>query len=52
MVSVYFGDELGRYGFGDGHPFGYDRLYAFWKETCKQGLNKRVHISTPVLCDE
>ena len=52
MLSVYFGDDLGRYGFGDGHPFGPDRIQAFWKETTKQGLDKKVHIATPVLCDE
>ena len=52
MLSVYFGDDLGRYGFGDGHPFGPDRIHAFWKETTKQGLDKKIHIAAPVLCDE
>ncbi len=52
IASVYFGDDLGRYGFGDGHPFGLDRLSAFWNETLKQGLDKRVEILTPVACDE
>lgn len=51
-TSVYFGDELGRYGFGDGHPFGADRMHAFWRETVKQGLDKRVEVMTPVACDE
>jgi len=51
-VRVYFGAELGRYGFGDGHPFGPDRIDAFWKETVKQGLDKRIEIATPVMCDE
>ena len=52
VASVYFGDDLERYGFGDGHPFGPDRLYAFWRETVKQSLDKRVNIMTPVACDE
>lgn len=52
MVTVYFGDDLSRYGFGDGHPFGPDRLYAFWKQTVEEGLDKQVEIAAPVLCDE
>lgn len=30
-TAVFFGDELARYGFGGSHPFGMDRIYAFWK---------------------
>lgn len=52
MVSVYFGEALGRYGFGAGHPFGPDRIHAFWKETLKQGLQKRVNVALPVACSE
>ena len=52
MVRVYFGDALGRYGFGEGHPFGPDRIHAFWKETVRQGLNDRVEVGQPVVCDE
>ncbi|MDJ0956431.1 MAG: acetoin utilization protein AcuC [Arenicellales bacterium] len=52
MVRIYFGDDLGRYGFGDGHPFGPDRIHAFWKETIKQGLDKKVQIANPVICVE
>lgn len=52
MVSVYFGEALGRYGFGEGHPFGPDRIHAFWNETLKQGLQKRVNIALPVPCSE
>ena len=51
-VSVYLGDDLARYGFGDGHPFGPDRMHAFWREAVKQGLDKRVDILAPVACDE
>lgn len=54
IASVYFGDDLARYGFGDGHPFGTDRIHAFWRETTKQGLHKRanVDVRAPVACDE
>ena len=52
MVRIYFGDDLGRYGFGDGHPFGPDRIHAFWKETIKQGLDKKVQVANPVTCLE
>lgn len=31
-----------RYGFGDGHPFGYDRFDAFWKEANSRNLDKRT----------
>ena len=51
-ASVYFGDELGLYGFPGGHPFGTDRIHAFWHETVKRGLDKRVNIIAPVLGDE
>jgi acetoin utilization protein AcuC len=30
-TAVFFGEELARYGFGGSHPFGTDRIYAFWK---------------------
>jgi acetoin utilization protein AcuC len=51
-VTIYFGEALGRYGFGEGHPFGPDRIRAFWQETLKQGLDKRVSVSMPRSCDE
>jgi acetoin utilization protein AcuC len=52
MVTVYFGDDLSRYGFGDDHPFGPDRIYAFWKHSVETGLDRQVEIAAPVLCDE
>ena len=51
-VSIYFGDSLGAYGFGDGHPFGPDRIQAFWKETTRRGLQKKVNICAPQSCTE
>ena len=51
-VELYFGESLGRYSFRTDHPFGPDRLHSFWRETVKQGLNRRVKIREPVLCSE
>ncbi len=30
------------YGFGDGHPFGYDRFDAFWREASSRGIDKNT----------
>lgn len=38
-VALYVCDELGSYGFPDGHPWGPDRQDAFWKEATKQKLD-------------
>lgn len=51
-VRVYYGEALARYGFPDGHPFGPDRLDAFWHELCRQGLDKRVEVAMPVAASE
>lgn len=51
-MRVYYGEELARYGFGHGHPFGPDRLHAFWNECRRQGLDQRVDIGAPVLASE
>jgi acetoin utilization protein AcuC len=48
-VCVYDGEELARYGFGHGHPFGADRLAAFRGELQRQGLDRRVDLLRPVL---
>lgn len=52
MAVVYFGDDLSRYGFGDDHPFGPDRIYAFWKQAVDAGLDRQVEIAAPVPCDD
>jgi acetoin utilization protein AcuC len=48
MITVYYGKELAAYGFGEGHPFGPDRLDAFWKTACKHNLNTQVTVASPV----
>jgi len=51
-VSLYLSDALGAYGFGDAHPFGTDRMDAFYAETRKQGLHTRVNLLEPAQCGE
>ena len=46
-VRLYHGDALARYGFGHGHPFGHDRLAAFWSEAQAQGLDRRAELADP-----
>ena len=48
LPRVYVGPDLAAYGFGEGHPFGPDRMDAFWNEAVRQGLDKKVEIGTPV----
>ncbi|HHH46254.1 MAG TPA: acetoin utilization protein AcuC [Thiotrichales bacterium] len=47
-VCVHLGEALARYGFGQGHPFGPDRMDAFWKEAQRRGLDARVAVQAPV----
>ena len=47
-LTIYYGKELASYGFGEDHPFGPDRLDAFWTEACAQGLDTSADIAAPV----
>jgi len=47
-VSVYIGEKLARYGFGAEHPFGTDRMAAFWDYAIQRGVDKRVNVIEPV----
>jgi len=47
-IGVYVGEELGRYGFGHGHPFGPDRLAAFCEAFEASGLVPRTHLMPAV----
>jgi acetoin utilization protein AcuC len=49
---VYTGDEIGRYGFGDDHPLGENRIYAFWDEMHRRNLAFQVRICDPVIASE
>lgn len=48
QVCVYYGEELARYGFGHGHPFGTDRLASFWTGFLDSGLVEQVQVCEPV----
>ncbi len=43
MLTLAADPSLAEYGFGDSHPFGNDRLEAFWREAIRRGLHRRVH---------
>src|SRR5580693_9891031 len=46
-VAVVVSERLARYRFGDGHPFGPDRLAAFMREFAARGLAQRVRVLEP-----
>ncbi len=46
-VGVVVSEQLGRYGFGDSHPFGPDRHTAFMREFRARGLDARTSIIEP-----
>lgn len=45
---VYHGPALAAYGFGHGHPFGPDRLAAFWARCAAAGLDAQLCVCAPV----
>jgi len=51
-VAVYVGEALAAYGFGEGHPFGPDRMHAFWERMLECGLDKRVQLRQPQQASE
>ncbi|TAM48196.1 MAG: acetoin utilization protein AcuC [Gammaproteobacteria bacterium] len=51
-VRVYYGASLASYGFGNNHPFGPDRLDAFWREFTRRGLDRRCDIAAPATCTD
>ncbi|ROR34960.1 acetoin utilization protein AcuC [Inmirania thermothiophila] len=46
-VCVYYGEALGRYGFGEGHPFDPRRLADFWAHFTAEGLDREVTVCEP-----
>jgi len=46
-LRLYYGKALAEYGFGAGHPFGPDRLDAFWQECQRRRLPARASIGEP-----
>jgi len=49
---VYIGEVLAGYGFGHKHPFGPDRMVAFWDEAIRQGLDARLTVTAPCQASE
>ncbi|HSS63063.1 MAG TPA: acetoin utilization protein AcuC [Gammaproteobacteria bacterium] len=50
-VGLFYGDALRSYAFGHGHPFGPDRLDAFWSEAKARNLPDSVLIFEPETAD-
>jgi len=48
-VLLVCGDQIARYGFGEGHPFGPDRHEAFMRELHEAGLDGAVQRASPRL---
>lgn len=51
-VAVFSGQQIGRYGFGDDHPLGENRLHAFWDEMHRRCLDYQVKIFDPVMATD
>lgn len=48
ITSVTIGEQIARYGFPDGHPFGPHRMGVFWEEARRLGLDKQILLTEPV----
>lgn len=51
-VLLVAGEQIARYGFGDGHPFGPDRHEAFMRELHDAGLDGAVQRASPRLATQ
>lgn len=51
-IRVYTGESLASYGFGDNHPFGPDRFYAFNQRYRELGLHNHVEEAEPVIATQ
>jgi acetoin utilization protein AcuC len=50
QTAVFYGEALTRYGFGGSHPFGADRLPAFWKKLQRASIGNII-IQEPVMAN-
>lgn len=46
-LCVLYGEELLSYSYPDPHPFGRDRLPAFWMEFVRRGLDQKASVESP-----
>ena len=44
-ARVFLSEDLGRYGFPDGHPLSIDRQGAFWRTVCERRLDREVVVA-------
>jgi len=44
-THLFLSDELGRYGFPEGHPLSVDRQGAFWRAARARGLDRGVELA-------
>ncbi|RMF32498.1 MAG: acetoin utilization protein AcuC [Candidatus Nitrosothermus koennekii] len=51
-VAVFYGKQLANYGFDPPHPFGRDRLDAFWRYFVSKGYDKLVKIEEPIMASD
>jgi acetoin utilization protein AcuC len=51
-VSVFIGDSLRRYAFGEDHPFGPERYPVFLDEFRRRGLDRRVELCEPAVATQ
>ncbi len=47
-MCVYVGESIAHYGFPAGHPFGQNRMAAFWDEMVRRGLDAQVCMCDPI----
>jgi acetoin utilization protein AcuC len=47
-TAVFYGEALAKYGFGGSHPFGTDRLDAFWKKLQTESIGG-IAVEEPVM---
>jgi acetoin utilization protein AcuC len=47
-TAVFYGEALAKYGFGGSHPFGTDRLDAFWKKLQTESIDN-IAVEEPLM---
>lgn len=50
-TAVFFGEGLAKYGFGSSHPWGNDRIYAFWEKLQSESI-ANIIMQEPALGNE
>jgi len=45
-THLFLSEQLGHYGFPEGHPLSIDRQGAFWRAACARELDRRVELAS------